>query len=118
MAKRLSGLNQVLRDLDDSPVPQVDQLGFPVLNADSSPKTTNARELLSGILGRGQSEDPIHTIDVALKVRGSNEHVQLEDVDFTLLEKAVKADRSSTDLVKAFLLRIMEAAKPVEEKKE
>lgn len=118
MAKRVKGLNQIYRDLDGEPVIQVDQLGSPILGEDNKPKTLNARDMLSATIGRGQSEDPIHSIDVALKIRHSNEHVQLDDVDITLLEKAVKADRQSSDLAKAFLLRIIGAAKPEEEKKE
>jgi len=116
MAKRVNGLARVLRGIDGEPVVQQDVLGQPVLDEDGDPQRVSAKSLLTLVLGRGQSEDPIRAIDVGLKIHAANEHVTLDDADITLLVTTVKGDRGTTNLSKAFLLKLLAEAKPVEEK--
>ncbi len=117
MAKRLIGLDSILRDLDGEAIYQTDQMGFFVLDDKGEKQTTTAKAMLSAVLARANTEDPIRAIDVALKVHKANQHIELDDADVTLLSGCVKGDRNATNLGKAFLLRLLEDAKTVEPKK-
>ena len=110
-------IRMLLRDLDGEPVVQRDQMGFPILGDGGEPLKTTAGDLLSAVLARGSSQDPIHTIEVAMKIRSAKEYIQLDNEDITLLEGAVKTDRGTTDLAKAFLLTLLKDANVVEDKK-
>ena len=116
MATRLNGLGKLLRDMDGEPVFAQDVLGQQILNKEGEPRKLTAKSLLTMVLGRGQAEDPIRAIDVGLKIHAANEHVTLDDADIKLLVTTVKTDRGTTNLAKAFLLRLLEEAKPMEEK--
>ena len=109
MAKRLNGLEKVLRGFDDQPIVQTSLNGEPQ-------GTINAKDLLTMVLGRGQSEDPIRAIDVGLKIHNAKNYIDLDDADVELLVRAVKADRGTTNLSKAFLLRTLDGVQPVEPK--
>lgn len=109
MAKRINGLDRVLEDFDGKPIIPTNLVGEPQ-------GTVSAKSLLTAILGRGQTEDPIRAIDVGLKIHNAKSHIDLDDSDVELLVRAVKADRGATNLSKAFLLRTLDGAKPVEPK--
>lgn len=109
MAKRLNGLERVLRGFDDQPIIQTNLAGEPQ-------GTISAGSLLAAICGRGSSPDPIRSIDIGLKVHHAKNYVDLDDADMELLEKAVTADRGSTDLAKAWLLKLLQEAKPRDSK--
>ncbi len=107
MAKRLSGLEQALKGFDGEPIIQTDLTGEPR-------GKVIAREMLAAICGRGSSPDPIRAVDVGLKVYHAKKSIDLDDADITLLATAVTADKGSTDLAKAWLLKILEAAKSLD----
>lgn len=106
MAKRLGGLQEVLKDFDEEPVPKFDRKGGLIPGS-----STTATQLFALALGRGRAKDPIRAIDVALRLyRHTGTSIELDDEDVGLLETTIRSDEVFSDLARAFLLRILSSA--------
>ena len=106
MAKKLKKLNSTLKNLDGVEITEVRGPGNDVV-------TVTAKGLLSTILLRGASEDPVRMMDCALKVHGAEGSLVLDDVDIAAIQACVLDDRMASNLAKSFLIKILDAAEEV-----
>lgn len=94
--KTVAGLNGQLHDI----------AGNPVAEADGRP--TTIKMLLANVIARGQSNEPIRAVELALRIYHAEDgSVELEDADFNLAKRAVEADQLTTDLAKAAILKTL-----------
>ena len=96
--KKLKGLEMPIKDLDE-------------VTIDQNGRLLTVRLALATALARAQSEDPVAAMQVShtlLHAKGNT--VELEDAEFTALRLAIKGDRLYTNLVKAELTKVLDAA--------
>ena len=105
--KKLNGLTNPVTGLDGQPI--VNQVGE---HPDGTPILVpeTAGRMMANVLARGQSNDPIKAMMVAMQIHGAKA-VELEDADFALVQEAVDKDQLLTNLGKAALLTVLNGAK-------
>lgn len=106
MAKKLTKLNEVLRDIDGIEARDIDEKGEVV-------RKLTAGILLGRLLARGQAEDPTRAMDIALRIYNSTSSVVIDDDDVTFIEGIVTGDPAAATFTKAFLLKKLKAAQDV-----
>lgn len=102
--KKLAGLNARITGLDGEAAPTG---GTP-----EEPTYETVGRMLANVLARGQSEDAVKAMMLAMEIYGAKT-LELEDADFNLVQAAVDSDTALTNLGKAALLNVLNDAKTV-----
>ncbi len=104
--KILNSLTDPLKGIDGSAIlyQAGEKDGQPILKAET------AGRMLANLLARGQSEDAVRAMVVAMELHGKAK-VELEDADFSMIQKAVTADTQLTNLGRAACLTALSNAK-------
>ena len=64
------------------------------------------------MLFRGRSDDPMRSLDIALRIRRAGDEVTLDDADVDRAKKALLDDPAWADIIRAVGLRCLESAEP------
>ena len=99
MSKTLTGLSKIVMSLEGKALTQVDQV---------TPITCGS--IIGNSLAKGQSDDPVRAMAIALKIYSAKDKLDLEDADFRLALKAVKDDNILNNMAKAAALDVLNAA--------
>jgi hypothetical protein len=108
--KVLTGLDTVLSDFTGAPVKSpLTTDRCPTCGQPLEQTVVTAKKLLTDIIGRGLSQDPIHAMEVGRQIFRAGSEVTLEESDLTLINTLVDADQAS-NLVKGLLLPMLTGA--------
>lgn len=99
--KKLAGLAANVLGLD----------GVPIIvgGTPEKPVYETVGRMIANVLARGQSDDPVRAMMVALEIH-SSKAVDLEDADFELVTESVNKDQLLTNLGKAACLKALNGA--------
>lgn len=86
----------------------------PVMDMDGKPMDVTLGTLISGMVYRAASPDPVHAVELAKKIRHSKNGLVLEDNDFQLVEQCVNSDQSTANFAKAQAIEALRRADVVD----
>ena len=96
--KKLNGLTKPIEGLDGELII--------VGGTPEKPVHETVGRMMSSVLARAQSDDPVKAMMIAMEIHGA-ESVDLEDANFALVKEAVDKDQMLTNLGKAALLTVL-----------
>ena len=88
MSKKLSGLDEVICDLDGNPLTNK---GAPI----------RIKNILANSLARGSSKEPVKVMSLALGIYEAKKEVVIDDADLAEITLAVKEDVTINNIAKA-----------------